>query len=159
MDETTQIQKAIEDIADSETGNLPELPHIEDVITEEEGGQPETGTPPEEKPEGTDEIGETEDGKAKKKKKKKEKAPKPRPKYGTTWQWFFTFMCMNIPLIGWFYLFYLAFGKKYPERKSFARAYMLYKLLILVVSLAILGALAYFVMGLVDQLLAYMEML
>lgn len=30
--------------------------------------------------------------------------------------WFLTFMCMNIPIAGWFYLFRLAFNKKkYPE--------------------------------------------
>ena len=26
--------------------------------------------------------------------------------------WFFTFMCMNIPVAGWIYLLRLAFGKK-----------------------------------------------
>lgn len=74
-------------------------------------------------------------------------------------QWFFTFMCMNIPIIGWFYLFYLAFSKKYPYRRSFARAYLFYKLIFLVISAVILGILIYIGLDLLDQLLAYMEML
>lgn len=27
-------------------------------------------------------------------------------------RWFLTFMCMNIPIVGWIYLLCLAFGKK-----------------------------------------------
>ncbi|MCI8660909.1 MAG: hypothetical protein HFG54_11815 [Lachnospiraceae bacterium] len=74
-------------------------------------------------------------------------------------RWFFTFMCMNIPLIGWIYLLYLAFIKKYPERRSFARAYLFYKLIFLIISVLILGILIYIGLDLLDQLLAYMEML
>ncbi len=74
-------------------------------------------------------------------------------------QWFFTLMCMNIPIIGWFYLVYLAFNKKNTSRRNFARAYMFYKLLFLLLAAAILGALVYIGMEIADQLLAYMEML
>lgn len=74
-------------------------------------------------------------------------------------RWFFTFMCMNIPIIGWIYLFYLAFSKKYPDRRSFARAYLFYKLIFLILSVLILGILIYIGLDLLDQLLAYMEML
>lgn len=73
--------------------------------------------------------------------------------------WFFTFMCMNIPVIGWFYLLYLAFNKKKALRRNFARAYLVYKLLFLIIAAVILGILLYIGMGLLDQLLAYMEML
>jgi len=73
--------------------------------------------------------------------------------------WFFTFMCMNIPVIGWFYLSYLAFNKKKSLRRNFARAYLYYKLLFLIISAVILGVLIYIGMGMLDQLLAYMEML
>jgi len=73
--------------------------------------------------------------------------------------WFFTFMCMNIPVIGWFYLFYLAFNKKKSLRRNFARAYLYYKLLFLIISAVILGVLIYIGMGMLDQLLAYMQML
>lgn len=73
--------------------------------------------------------------------------------------WFFTFMCMNIPVIGWFYLFYLAFNKKYQDRQSFARAYLFYKLIFLTIGIIILAILIHIGMELLDELLAYMEML
>lgn len=74
-------------------------------------------------------------------------------------RWFFTFMCMNIPVVGWIYLLYLAFSKKVTDRRSFARAYLFYKLIFLIISAVILGILIYIGMGVLDQLLAYMEML
>ena len=74
-------------------------------------------------------------------------------------RWFFTFMCMNIPVAGWIYLFYLAFSKKVTDRRDFARAYLFYKLIFFVISAVILGILIYIGMGFLDQLLAYMEML
>lgn len=73
--------------------------------------------------------------------------------------WFFTFMCMNIPVIGWFYLLYLAFNKKYQDRQSFARAYLFYKLIFLIIGIIILAILIHIGMELLDELLAYMEML
>lgn len=74
-------------------------------------------------------------------------------------QWFFTFMCINIPFVGWIYLIYLAFGKRQTERRNFARAYLFYKLLFLVISIILLGIIVYISLDMVDQLLAYMEML
>lgn len=74
-------------------------------------------------------------------------------------RWFFTFMCMNIPIAGWIYLFYLGFSKTRTDRRGFARAYLFYKLLFLLISLVILGITVYIGMGFLDQLLAYMEML
>lgn len=73
--------------------------------------------------------------------------------------WFITFMCMNIPVIGWIYLLYLAFRKDTTLRRNFARAYLFYKLVFLLISLVILGILVYIGMGLLENLLAYMEML
>ncbi len=73
--------------------------------------------------------------------------------------WFFTFMCMNIPLIGWIYLISLAFSKKQTERKNFARAYLFYKLLFLMIGIVLLGILLYIGLDMIDQILAYMEML
>lgn len=74
-------------------------------------------------------------------------------------KWFFTFMCMNIPIIGWIYLLTKAFGKKDNPLKDFSRAYLLYKLVFLIVALVILGIVAYIGLGILDELLAYMEML
>ncbi len=74
-------------------------------------------------------------------------------------KWFITFMCMNIPVIGWIYLLVKAFGRKNTQLKDFARAYLLYKLVFLLVALIILGLAVYVGLGLLDELLAYMEML
>ena len=53
--------------------------------------------------------------------------------------WFFTFMCMNMPIVGWFYLFY--------------------KLVFFIAGAVVLLILIWIGLGLLDQLLAYMEML
>lgn len=73
--------------------------------------------------------------------------------------WFYTFMCMNIPIIGWIYLLRLAFGKKHPEKRSFARAYLIYKLVFFLIGFLILAVLVYAALDVLDELLAYMEML
>ncbi len=89
------------------------------------------------------------------------KPERKRPRKGDSpvHEWFLTFMCMNIPIIGWIYLLYLAFNKKKTERRNFARAYLLYKLAFLIIAAIILGILTYIGLGLLDQLMAYMEML
>ena len=46
-------------------------------------------------------------------------------------RWFLTFMCMNIPIVGWIYLLCLAFGKKENQLRDFAKAYLVYKLVFL----------------------------
>lgn len=84
---------------------------------------------------------------------------KPKEEAAQIHRWFFTFMCMNIPIIGWIYLLYLAFSRKHTDRRSFARAYLFYKLIFLILGVLILGALIYIGLDLLDQLLAYMEML
>jgi hypothetical protein len=73
--------------------------------------------------------------------------------------WFFTFMCMNIPVIGWIYLMYLAFNRRHTDRRNFARAYLFYKLVFLTVALIIILLLGVAALNLLDQLLAYMQML
>lgn len=73
--------------------------------------------------------------------------------------WFITFMCMNLPFVGWIYLLRLAFRKDKTERQNFARAYLFYKLVFLGVSALILGILIWIGLDILDQLLAYMEML
>ncbi len=76
-----------------------------------------------------------------------------------TRSWFFTFMCMNMPVVGWFYLFYKARHEEDPARKEFARAYLFYKLVFLIAGLVVLLILIWIGLGLLDQLLAYMGML
>lgn len=129
LEDTDRLQKAIEKVVDEETASLPPLP-LSGISA---GDQEAHADAPE-----TDA-------------KTLAKA--------SVHSWFFTFMCMNIPIAGWFYLFYLAFNKKKTERRNFARAYLFYKLVFLLVSAIILGILIYIGLGLLDQLLAYMEML
>ena len=73
--------------------------------------------------------------------------------------WFFTFMCMNMPIVGWFYLFHKARYEEDPARKGFARAYLFYKLVFFIAGAVVLLILIWIGLGLLDQLLAYMEML
>ena len=47
-------------------------------------------------------------------------------------EWFHTFMCMNMPIVGWFYLFHKARYEEDPARKEFARACLFYKLVFLI---------------------------
>ena len=74
-------------------------------------------------------------------------------------EWFHTFMCMNMPIVGWFYLFHKARHEEDPARKEFARACLFYKLVFLIAGAVVLLILIWIGLGLLDQLLAYMEML
>lgn len=134
MEDTNRIQKAIEKIMDDETSSLPLLPHPE--LPEEASDDSQSQAEPSGK--ANEEV---------------------MTSQVQVHRWFFTFMCMNIPIVGWIYLFYLAFNKKAGDRRDFAKAYLFYKLVFLIVSAVILGILIYIGLGLLDQLLAYMEML
>jgi len=157
LEDTDRIQKAIEAVVDHETATLPLLPDLDlDDDVEEEDIRKHNQV----------EVDESDD-------KQSEDIAEPAEKASPTTNqntadsmadapvhsWFFTLMCMNIPVIGWFYLFYLAFNKKKSLRRNFARAYLYYKLLFLIISAVILGVLIYIGMGMLDQLLAYMQML
>lgn len=73
--------------------------------------------------------------------------------------WFNTFMIMNIPIVGWIYLLGIALKKQPDQRKDFAKAYLVYKLVFLLVALLILAFCLYAGMEVMDQLLRYMNML
>ncbi len=73
--------------------------------------------------------------------------------------WFVTLMCMNIPVIGWIYLAILACSRSKGPRRDFAKAYLLYKLVFLLLSLAILAVALHYGLEFLDKVLAYMEML
>ncbi|MGL5435950.1 MAG: hypothetical protein ACRDBO_11205 [Lachnospiraceae bacterium] len=137
LEDTDRIQKAIEDVVDQETAAIPIL-----AVTEAEAEVHDNDMADEE--EDVDDIDDAPD----------------LPHADTELHsWFFTFMCMNIPIVGWIYLLYLAFNKKKTDRRYFARAYLFYKLLFLLISGVILAILLYFGLQLLDQILAYMEML
>ncbi len=98
----------------------------------------------------------------KKEKKKKEKSEPGEEAYirrSSIQSWFNTFMIMNIPIIGWIYLLILALKKNSDQRKDFARAYLVYKLVFFLVALGILIVLMYSGMEVIDRLLRYMNML
>ncbi|MDO4269208.1 MAG: hypothetical protein Q4C73_12115 [Eubacteriales bacterium] len=89
-----------------------------------------------------------------------EAAPgRPFPEDSPVRDWFFTFMCMNIPIVGWIYLLRLTRRKTDTSRRNFARAYLFYKLVFLAVSAVLLGILIWIGLDMLDHLLAYMEML
>ena len=74
-------------------------------------------------------------------------------------EWFHTFMCMNIPIYGWFYLKKLAHQHSHNKMQDFARAYLYYKMVFLAVSLVIVILLL--IVGIIgiNKLFAYMELL
>ena len=74
-------------------------------------------------------------------------------------RWFVTLMCMNIPIIGWIYLMRLACSRSKGARRDFAKAYLLYKLLFLLISAVILAVAIHYGLELLDVLLSYMDML
>lgn len=124
---------------------------------EAEPAQAETGDSDAQSPDGDnthEEDAPSDSSRRKKTRSKKSKTPALVPVHS----WFVTLMCMNIPLIGWIYLFILAFSSKGPK-KEFARAYILYKLVFLILALAILAVAFHYGMLFLDRVLAYMEML
>lgn len=74
-------------------------------------------------------------------------------------KWFYTFMCMNIPIAGWIYLYRLSRNPQETQLRDFARAYLWYKLVFLGVALILLLILAIAGWIALDRLLAYMELL
>lgn len=145
LEDTDRIQKAIEKVMDDETSTLPliPIPHVPQTDMQSDELLPEELLPEELLPE---ELS-------------MDKIPLEGSNDARVHRWFFTFMCMNIPIGGWIYLLYLAFSKKVTDRRDFARAYLFYKLVFLIVSLVILGLLVFIGLGFLDRVLAYMEML
>lgn len=160
LEDTDRIQKAIEAVVDHETATLPLLPDLD--LDDKEENKAEYSIKEHELDEASKNDDKPAEGSAE---LTEETSPTTNKEIADpqadapVHSWFFTFMCMNIPVFGWFYLFYLAFNKKKTLRRNFARAYLYYKLLFLIISAVILGILIYIGMGLLDQLLAYMEML
>lgn len=99
------------------------------------------------------------DKKAEKKAKRAEEKASEFVQRSPIQSWFNTFMIMNIPIIGWIYLFILAVSRKSDQKKDFARAYLVYKLVFFLVALAMLALVLYSGMEVADRLLRYMNML
>lgn len=77
-------------------------------------------------------------------------------KYGRIGKWFQTICFMNVPVVGFFYMLVLAVRKKTPAvRKDFAKAYLLYRVLVLLLAFTILFVLYKIGLDLVDGILKY----
>ena len=74
-------------------------------------------------------------------------------------EWFHTFMCMNIPVYGWFYLKKIARQQEHNKLQDFAKAYLYYKMVFLAVSLVIVILLLIIGIFSINKLFAYMELL
>lgn len=76
--------------------------------------------------------------------------------FGGVGQWFQILCFMNIPVLGFFYMLVLAIRKKTPfQKKTFAIAYILYRLLVLLLSVTILFVLYRVGLSFVDEILKY----
>ncbi len=168
LNDTSQLQKAFEKAADEATSGIPPLPSIPSDPDTDAGHNPtigsDTGTytpilhrvpdhPDLRQTTATnDSDPETTSGQS-------TSASVGNLPDDPVSSWFFTLMCMNIPIIGWIYLIWLAFNKKVTRRRNFARAYLFYKLIFLGIAVLLVGILVWIGLDLLDQLLAYMEML
>lgn len=154
--DTAKIQAALEKRVDQETAVLPHLtvPDTDelDASANDSGNSPVSELSPAEHED-------QESGKPARKKRRTVRSVSERWWTPSVRSWFFTFMCMNMPIVGWFYLFHEARHEEDPARKEFARAYLFYKLVFFIAGAVVLLILIWIGLGLLDQLLAYMEML
>lgn len=85
----------------------------------------------------------------------------PEPKmetWGRMGSWFVTFCWMHIPFIGFWYMVVMALRKKNPkEKKAFARAFILYRILVLILACTILYICYRMGLSFLEQILSYME--
>lgn len=77
-------------------------------------------------------------------------------RYGRIGKWFQTICFMNVPVVGFFYMLVMALRKNTPAaRKDFAKAYLLYRILVLFLAVTILFVLYKIGLNFVDELLKY----
>lgn len=77
-------------------------------------------------------------------------------RYGKIGRWFRCFCYMHIPIFGFFYMLIQALRKKIPEEeKTFAMAYVLYRVLVLILAITVLVVLYRIGIDLIDGILAY----
>lgn len=79
-------------------------------------------------------------------------------RYASISQWFLSICWLKIPVIGFIYALILAFNHKTPyDKKNFARGYLLYRILVLLLSLTILFVLYRVGLDFIDQMLSYVK--
>ena len=150
--DTAKIQAALEKRADQETAILPRL-----TLPDTEGPDASAENPVSGKTLQDEAAGES--GKPARKKRRTSRSLRERWWTPSVRSWFYTFMCMNIPIYGWFYLKKLARQPEHNKMQDFARAYLYYKMVFLAVSLVIVILLL--IVGIIgiNKLFAYMELL
>lgn len=89
----------------------------------------------------------------------REAEPEPKMEtWGRMGSWFVTFCWMHIPFIGFWYMVVMALRKKNPkEKKAFARAFILYRILVLILACTILYICYRMGLSFLEQILSYME--
>ena len=79
-------------------------------------------------------------------------------KWGNLGQWFQTICWMHIPIIGFWYLVIVAVRRKTPkEKKTFARAYILFRILVLILAFTILYIFYRMGISFLEQILSYIN--
>ncbi|MDO4167539.1 MAG: hypothetical protein Q4D32_09055, partial [Eubacteriales bacterium] len=79
-------------------------------------------------------------------------------RWGRMGTWFQTFCWMHIPIIGFWYMMVVAIRKKTPpEKRAFAKAYVLYRILVLLLALTILYIFYRMGLSFVEQILMYID--
>lgn len=77
-------------------------------------------------------------------------------RYGKVGEWFQVLCITKVPIIGFIYILVLAVRKKTPPyKKSYAIAYILYRILVLALAITILYILYKVGLGFVDEILKY----
>lgn len=78
--------------------------------------------------------------------------------YASVSQWFLSICWLNIPIVGFIYALILAIHPKTPyDKKNFARGYLLYQTLVLLLSLTILFVLYKVGLSFIDEMLSYVK--
>lgn len=73
-------------------------------------------------------------------------------------EWFLSICWIKIPVIGFIYVLVLALSKKtHPAKKNFARGYLVYRCLVLILSLTIMYVLYQVGLSFIDDMLSFVK--
>lgn len=88
----------------------------------------------------------------------KKVVPENMERYASVSQWFLSICWLKIPVIGFIYALFMAFSRKTPyEKRNFARGYILYRILVLLLSMTVLYVIYRIGLDFIDQLLSYVK--
>lgn len=75
----------------------------------------------------------------------------------STLDWLYLLLTVNIPILGWLVVIVGSIGKHKPiEKKKFCRAYILFKLIILIITVVALVLIFSFALDMMEQVLSQM---